>query len=56
MKLNKKTDGLTDRQVETLDKHKKHHTKKHMDMMIKLMKEGKKFNEAHVIAMKKIGK
>jgi hypothetical protein len=56
MKLNKKNDGLTDRQIETLEKHKEHHTKKHMDMMIKLMKEGKTFTEAHKIAMDKVGK
>ena len=56
MKLNKKNDGLTDRQIETLEKHKEHHTKKHMDMMIKLMKEGKTFTEAHKIGMDKVGK
>ena len=55
-KVNKKTDGLTDRQKDTLKKHKKHHTKKHMDLLIKLMKEGKTFTEAHNIAMKKVGK
>ena len=56
MKLNKKNDGLTDRQIETLEKHKEHHTKKHMDLMIKLMKEGKTFTEAHKVAMDKVGK
>ena len=56
MKLNRKNDGLTDRQKDTLKKHKKHHTKKHMDLMIKLMKEGKTFTDAHNIAMKKVGK
>jgi len=48
--------GLTKRQEETLKKHSVHHTKKHMDMMRKLMKEGKTFTEAHKMAMKKIGK
>jgi len=61
MRLNKykkggKIEGLTDRQIETLEKHKKHHTKKHMDMMINLMRDGKTFTEAHNIAMKKVGK
>tara|TARA_R100000152_G_C6702705_1_gene131900 strand:- start:458 stop:631 length:174 start_codon:yes stop_codon:yes gene_type:complete len=55
-KIKKTTDGLTDRQKDTLKKHSKHHTKKHMDMMIRLMKEGKTFTEAHNIAMKKVGK
>tara|TARA_R110002012_G_scaffold187219_4_gene354159 strand:+ start:385 stop:1080 length:696 start_codon:yes stop_codon:yes gene_type:complete len=56
MKLNKKDNGLTDRQMETLEKHKEHHSEEHMNMMIKLMKQGKTFTEAHNIAMKKVGK
>ena len=52
-KINKK---LTDRQLKTLERHKEHHTKKHMDMMIKLMQQGKTFGEAHDIAMDKVGK
>ncbi len=47
---------LTDRQTATLKKHSVHHTKKHMDMMTKLMLEGKTFTQAHNIAMKKVGK
>ena len=47
---------LTQRQKDTMKRHSKHHTKKHMDMMTKLMKEGKTFSEAHKIAMKKVGK
>jgi hypothetical protein len=39
-----------------MKRHSKHHTKKHMDMMTKLMKDGKTFGEAHKITMKKIGK
>ena len=54
--LKKRTDGLTDRQKDTLKKHSKHHTKKHMDTMIKLMREGKTFTQAHNVAMKKVGK
>tara|TARA_Y100000592_G_C5208663_1_gene193921 strand:+ start:80 stop:253 length:174 start_codon:yes stop_codon:yes gene_type:complete len=55
-KVNKKTDGLTERQIDTLKRHEEHHTKKHMDLMIKLMKEGKTFTESHNIAMKEVGK
>jgi hypothetical protein len=53
VKINKK---LTERQLKTLERHKEHHTKKHMDMMIKLMQQGKTFTEAHNIAMDKVGK
>ena len=53
VRINKK---LTDRQLKTLERHKEHHTKKHMDMMIKLMQQGKTFTEAHNIAMDKVGK
>ena len=52
----KKRGSLTKRQEETLKKHSVHHTKKHMDMMRKLMREGKTFTEAHKMTMKKIGK
>jgi hypothetical protein len=55
-KVNKKTDGLTKIQIDSLNKHKKHHTKKHMDLMKKLMREGKSFDESHNMAMKKVGK
>ena len=47
---------LTQRQKDTLKRHSKHHTKKHIASMTKLMKEGKAFGEAHKIAMKKVGK
>ena len=47
---------LSKRQQDTMKKHSVHHTKKHMDMMTKLMLEGKNFTEAHNIAMKKVGK
>lgn len=42
--------------AEKLREHAKHHTKNHIDMMKKLMKEGKSFSQAHNIVMKKIGK
>ena len=49
MKLNR-------RQKKTLQKHSKHHTKKHMNEMIKSMKTGVKFDNAHKKALKKVGK
>ena len=42
--------------AEKLREHAKHHSKKHIEMMKKLMKEGKTFSQAHNITMKKIGK
>ena len=36
--------------------HAEHHSKKHMDMMRKLMREGKSFDEAHRAAQKSVGK
>tara|TARA_R100001463_G_scaffold114345_1_gene169576 strand:+ start:313 stop:471 length:159 start_codon:yes stop_codon:yes gene_type:complete len=47
---------LTQRQKDTLARHSKHHTKKHMSEMKKIMKQGKTFGEAHKRTMKKIGK
>ena len=55
-KTSPKTKSLTARQEATLKKHAVHHTKKHMDLMKKLMKDGKSFKESHNIAMKKVGK
>ena len=43
-------------QMRTLKKHSKHHSKKHMDMMKKLMREGKTFKAAHTAAQKEVGK
>jgi len=42
--------------VEKLKAHAKHHTKKHMDEMRKLMRMGKTFKKSHNIVLKKIGK
>lgn len=39
-----------------LQEHAKHHTKKHMDEMGKLMRAGRTFTQAHNIVQKKIGK
>ena len=47
---------LTPKQIVTLNKHSKHHSKKHMDMMKKLMREGTSFKSAHNKAQKQVGK
>ena len=47
---------LTPKQIITLNKHSKHHTKKHMDLMKKLMREGSSFKAAHNKAQKQVGK
>lgn len=47
---------LTERQKESMRKHKKHHSSKHMKMMRGLMMEGASFSEAHRQAQKKVGK
>lgn len=47
---------LTQRQKDTLKKHSKHHSAKHMAMMRKEMKNGKSFTTAHKMAQKKVGK
>ena len=39
-------------QMRTLKKHSEHHSKKHMDMMKKLMREGSSFKAAHKKAQK----
>ena len=54
MTLKKKE--LTKPQKDKLKEHKKHHTKKHMDMMVKDMKMGKSFNASHIKAKKMVGK
>jgi len=46
---------LTDRQKATMKKHRKHHTKAHMDFMTKKMMGGSTFTQAHKMAMKKVG-
>ena len=47
---------LTPKQIVTLNKHSKHHTKKHMDLMKNLMREGSSFKAAHTAAQKQVGK
>ena len=47
--------SLTQRQKDLLSKHSRHHTKKHMDLMKKLMLRGVSFSDAHKMAMKMVG-
>ena len=55
-KTSKKKKELTERQKQTLVKHSKHHTPKHMAYMRKEMRGGATFTQAHKQAMKKVGK
>ena len=54
--IKKKIKPLTTGQKNKLKEHKKHHTKKHIVMMINEMKTGKSFNDAHKKAQKSVGK
>ena len=50
---------LTTRQKEAMKKHKKHHTKKHMDEMTKLMTRSRNpltFKQAPTATIKKVGR
>tara|TARA_Y100001938_G_C7977104_1_gene372334 strand:- start:168 stop:356 length:189 start_codon:yes stop_codon:yes gene_type:complete len=47
---------LTKRQEETMKRHSKHHTKKHMNLMRREMLKGSTFTAAHKKAQKKVGK
>jgi hypothetical protein len=55
MKKTKKRD-LTNKQKEKLKLHAANHTKRHITLMKKMMKEGKSFSAAHKAAIKEIGK
>jgi len=46
---------LTAYQNRMLKKHAVHHTKKHLNFMIKEMKKGISFKKAHQLAMGKVG-
>jgi hypothetical protein len=48
--------GLTKKQKNAMNRHKKHHTAKHLRSMVRSMKRGKTFTQSHSIAMKKVGK
>ena len=43
-------------QMKKLKAHSDHHTPKHMNLMKKLMREGKSFKAAHTAAQKEVGK
>ena len=47
---------LTKRQQLALERHKEHHTPKHMAYMRKVMREGKTFTQAHREAQRKVGR
>ena len=47
---------LTKRQEDTMKKHSKHHTSKHMRFMRSKMLQGMSFSESHKLAQKKVGK
>ena len=51
-----KSKELSKANLDKLSEHTEHHSKKHMAMMRKLMKEGASFSEAHKQAMAKVGK
>jgi hypothetical protein len=51
-----KTNTLTKTQEQQLKNASKNHTKKHIEYMRKLMKEGLTFNQSHKKALKDIGK
>lgn len=47
---------LSKRQQETMKKHSKHHSKKHMQYMKNSMLRGATFSQAHKRAQKAVGK
>tara|TARA_Y100000385_G_C12893084_1_gene550873 strand:+ start:508 stop:657 length:150 start_codon:yes stop_codon:yes gene_type:complete len=47
---------LTESQRNMLEKHKIHHTAKHIALMKRLMKNGLSFSKAHKKAMVDVGK
>jgi hypothetical protein len=48
--------SLTKRQQDTMKKHSKNHTKKHMQYMYNSIKRGATFTQAHKRAQKAVGK
>jgi len=46
---------LTKKQKDTLKKHSRHHSVKHMTLMKNLMMQGKTFTASHKEAQKKVG-
>jgi len=48
--------GLTASQKKQMQRHKIHHTKRHLSKMATLMRNGKTFKQSHGIAMRSVGK
>ena len=48
--------SLTKTQQNSMKKHSKHHTKKHLQYMTNSIKRGSTFSKAHKNAQKKVGK
>mgnify|MGYP003630629622 CR=1 len=46
---------INKKQKQILKKHSSHHTKKHMNQMVKDMMSGVSFTKAHKKALKKVG-
>tara|TARA_R100001510_G_scaffold45019_1_gene41626 strand:- start:2864 stop:3028 length:165 start_codon:yes stop_codon:yes gene_type:complete len=53
--MKKKQKALTQRQKDTLKKHSKHHSSKHMASMRKDMRAGMSFTASHKRAKKLVG-
>ena len=47
---------LKPRQQKTMRSHARHHTLKHMRAMARDIKKGRTFRQAHISAMRKVGK
>jgi|TARA_Y100000361_G_scaffold153474_1_gene175370 ferritin-like protein len=47
--------GLNKRQISAMRKHAKHHTAKHLRMMVSRMKKGATFTASHKQAQRKVG-
>lgn len=48
--------GLNKRQVNSMRRHARHHTAKHLRSMVQAIRKGKTFSQSHSSAMKKIGR
>ena len=48
--------SLTKKQQQSMKKHSKHHTKKHIQYMTNSIKRGSTFTKAHKNAQQKVGK
>jgi hypothetical protein len=48
--------ALTKRQQTAMKRHGEHHTAKHLRDMLKRMKKGKSFTEAHKASQKAVGR